>query len=122
MDVTFSSRSVQELQNFLKVRGVIITGLRKLDLVHLCEAAHEVNIEIDPDGFLEDREEVIGKKLQTEHGSLPNPGLLSGSPNLSILPRIGIMDIYNYLITFADYDHAGLRDFRKMEGYTMHKD
>ena len=39
MDVTFSSRSVQELQNFLKVRGVIITGLRKLDLVHLCEAA-----------------------------------------------------------------------------------
>ena len=32
------------------------------------------------------------------------------------------MDIYNCLITFADYDHAGLRDFRKMEGYTMHKD
>ena len=32
------------------------------------------------------------------------------------------MVIYNYLIIFADYDQAGLRDFRKTKGYTMHKD
>ena len=65
MDVTFSSRSVQELQNFLKLRGVLITGQRKLDLVRLCQAAQEISIEIDPDGFLEEREEVIGGKHAT---------------------------------------------------------
>ena len=64
MDVTFSSCSVQELHNFLKLRGVLITGLRKLDLVRLCQAAHNISIEIDPDGFLEDKEEFIGEKLK----------------------------------------------------------
>ena len=94
----------------------------KLDSVRLCQAADEINEEIDPDGFLEDREEAVGEKLQTEHVLSPNPSLLSGSPNLGALPCIGIMDVHNYLITFANYDHAGLRDFRKMEGYTKHKD
>ena len=58
MDVSFPSRSGQGLQNFLKFRGVLITWQRKLDLVGLYQAAHEINTEIDPDGFLEDREEV----------------------------------------------------------------
>ena len=65
MDVTFSSRSVQELQNFLKFRGVLITWQRKRDLVRLYQAAHDISIEID--GFLEDREEVIGEKLQNSY-------------------------------------------------------
>ena len=67
MDVTFSSHSGQELQNFLKFRGVLITWQRKLDLVRLYQAAQEISIEIDLDGFLEDREEVIGEKLQNSY-------------------------------------------------------
>ena len=67
MDVTFSSHSDQELQNFLKFRGFLITWQRKLDLVRLYQAAHEISIEIDPDGVLEDREEVIGEKLQNSY-------------------------------------------------------
>ena len=58
--VTISSRSVQKLQNFLKLGGVLITWQRKLDLVSLCQAAHEISIEIDPNRFLEEREVVIG--------------------------------------------------------------
>ena len=67
MDVTFSSHSGQELQNFLIFRGVLITWQRKLDLVRLYQAAHNISIEIDPDGFLEDRGEVIGEKLQNSY-------------------------------------------------------
>ena len=63
--VTFSSHSVQKLQNFLKLRGVLITWQRKLDLMRFCQAAHEISIEIDPGGFLEEREEVIGVKHAT---------------------------------------------------------
>ena len=74
------------------MKAVLLTGQRKLDLVRLCQATHEINIEIDPGGFLEDREEVIGEKLQTAHRLLPNPGLLSGSPNLSALPCVGIIE------------------------------
>ena len=58
--VTISSRSVQKLQNFLKLGGVLITWQRKLDLVSLCQAAHEISIEIDPNRFVEEREVVIG--------------------------------------------------------------
>ena len=35
---------------------------------------------------------------------------------------MNIFDIYNYLISFSDYEHASFRDFTKMEGYTMGKD
>ena len=67
MDITFSSHSGQELQNFLKFRGFLITWQTKFDLVRLYQAAHEISIEIDRDGFLEDREEVIGEKLQNSY-------------------------------------------------------
>ena len=32
--------------------------------MRLCQAAHNISIEIDPDGFLEDKEESIGEKLK----------------------------------------------------------
>ena len=60
--VTFSSHSVQKLQNFLKL---LITWQRKLDLMRFCQTAHEISIEIDPGGFLEERQEVIGVKHAT---------------------------------------------------------
>ena len=57
MDVTFSSRSGQELQNFLKFRGVLLTWQRIRDLVRLYQAAHDRG----------SREEVIGEKLQNSY-------------------------------------------------------
>ena len=32
--------------------------------MRLYQAAHNISIEIDPDGFLEDKEEVIGEQLK----------------------------------------------------------
>ena len=63
----FSCHSVLEIQNFFRLRRVLKTGQWKLDLVSLCQAPHEISIEIDPDGFLADREGVIGEKLQTSY-------------------------------------------------------
>ena len=46
----------------------------KKELVELCEAANETWIEVDPDGLLENREEVIKKKLVTPDNTvLQNP-------------------------------------------------
>ena len=70
MESTFTSCSLSDLQNFLKVRNVPFTGLRKPEVIDLCQAAQEIGIAIDPDGLLEDREEVISNKLQKEDGFL----------------------------------------------------
>ena len=93
--------------------------------MELCEAAEELGIDIDPDGLVEDREEIISSKLtlarSAETLSLPT-FLDKYTKNIAILPQVNIFDIYNYLISFNDYEHASFRDFTKMEGYSMAKD
>ena len=117
------AKTVPQLQQFLKIRGVITTGLKKATLIALCKAAISTDTEVDPDGILDDDREVISRKLKTDDGeSLPNPCILPGSANLSILPLVNALDIYNYFMKFDEYDHARLRDYRKMEGYTMYTD
>ena len=93
--------------------------------MELCEAAEELGIDIDPDGLVEDREEIISSKLTLARSAetLSLPTFLDNyTKNIAILPLVNIFDIYNYLISFSDYEHASFRDFTKMEGYTMGKD
>ena len=51
----FKGKSVKDLQQFLKERGVIFCDQRKADLVELCENCVKLNIEVDPDGLIEAR-------------------------------------------------------------------
>ncbi|XP_052820540.1 uncharacterized protein LOC128246395 [Mya arenaria] len=53
---------------------------------------------------------------------LVSPQRLSGTSDLSIVPVLSIFDIYNYLITFNNYDHASLRAYHQFEGYSMFRD
>jgi hypothetical protein len=115
--------SVPELQKFLKDRGVQYAGLQKKnDLKQLCQQAEIVGIDVDPDGMFEDIDVALADKLRVEGGSLTSPTLCDGIADMSSLPVINIIDIYNYLMTFSQYDHATLRHYYKMEGYTMHQD
>ena len=85
--------------------------------------AQQLGLQIDPDWLTEDRAEVIEDKLKTSSGSLVLPTLLEGyEPDLYILPDISIFDIYNYFMSFSNYDHATFRDVEKMEAYSMAKD
>ena len=119
----FRTKSVKELQQYLKNRGVVFTGYYKANLVELCNSAALIGLQIDPDGLVEDREEVVLSKLRLEQSLLPLPSLLDYySNNIAIVPQVNIFDIYNYLVTFRDYDHAIFRDVTKMEGYSMAKD
>ena len=118
----FASKSMCELQKFLKIGGVTFSNQKKADLVSLCEAAAILNIEIDPDGMIEDRAEILNEKLTTEAGILVSPQLIEGSYDISLVSSISIFDIYNYLISFDEYDHAILRNYHKLEGYTMQQD
>ena len=51
--IQFHTRSVKDLQHFLKERGVIFSDQKKVDLVELCENCIKLNIEVDPDGLLD---------------------------------------------------------------------
>ena len=116
----FSTKNVKQLQEYLKHRGVITSNTRKAQLISLCEAASLLNIEVDPDGINEDKSINIRDKLTTEDGlKLKIPFLCDTTDDLSILPRVAIVDLYNYLRTCNDFDHASMRDVEKMEGHQM---
>ena len=51
------------MKEFLRNRGVAFSSYLKAGLVELCEAAEELGIDIDPDGLVEDREEIISSNL-----------------------------------------------------------
>lgn len=116
----FQSKSVKELQQYLKERGVTFAREIKVNLIELCVKAAELGIQVDPDGLLEDRDVVINEKVTTPTGIVLDK--IKTSLDLSSFPVLSILDIYNYLVKFSDYTHETLRDFRKMEAYTMHLD
>ena len=61
--MSFNNCSVKELQSYLRARGVTVTGQKRIALLELCQLAENVGIDIDPDGLIEDREEIIKDKL-----------------------------------------------------------
>jgi len=122
--INWQKKTVKELECFLIARGVSVGGQKKASLIELCKSAHQLGIEIDPDGMTEDIQGVVKDKLRIDDNTfLLNPVLLTNYSNdVAVVPRLNIFDIYNYLIAFADYDEATFRDYNKMEAYTMQKD
>lgn len=60
----FRKKDVKSLEAHLVDRNVIIALQKKASLVELCEGAKSLNSEVDPDRLIENREEVINKKLE----------------------------------------------------------
>ena len=116
MNNNFENKNVSELQKFLKDRGVINSDQRKNELVELCNAANEKGIEVDPDGLLVNREEVIKKKTCNSRTVLQNPELCNGFPDLYTLPFISLNDLFMYLRPFFPVGkEQELKDWDKME-------
>ena len=84
----------------MKARGVVTTGLRKPELDELCQIAREIDLEVDPDGLVEDRGEIIAEKLNDKSTGavLTNAALESGTSDLSPLPPFSFIDIFSYLL------------------------
>ena len=112
-------------QQFLKSRGVPYSGVKKATLEHLAELAAEINIEIDPDGLLEDREEVLRNKLNLlEDGeSLPHPSSLTSTADLTASPGISMRAIYNYqLEAKSQYSAGELKQPHNSDAWQMMRD
>ncbi|KAH3833082.1 hypothetical protein DPMN_106383 [Dreissena polymorpha] len=118
----FSSFTVAELNIYLKDRGISLSGNRKAELVQLCVTAKELQIAVDPDGLSENKAQVISQKLLTGDCNLTSPDLHEGTSDISNLPGISIFDIYKYLISYDQFSHATLREYRRLEGFCMLKE
>ena len=88
--MAMSGQKVADLQAFLKSRGVVVSGQRKLELSESCAIARDIDLEFDPDGLVEDRAEIIAHKV-TDGGDgadivLSNLAFFNGNRDLSSLP------------------------------------
>ena len=117
----FKGKTCSQLQKILKERGVSFTGERKQGLVELCWLANEIGLEVDPDGLLEDREDILKEKLYLDDGKLlKNPfELKTEIRDLSLLPFISLYDIFNYLESCQNFDKNVLRNYKKTEGFIL---
>ena len=88
-----------ELQQFLKNRGVRYAGETKEQLVAMCKFASESQIDVDPDGLMEDISGVIATELRLESGEFLTSPLLQGFADISFIPEITVFDICNNMIT-----------------------
>lgn len=80
--MSFNNYSVKDLQNYLKSRGVSFSGKTKPELLELCQLANTVGIDIDPDGLIEDRTEILKEKLSIGNNEyLVNPFELKLRPS-----------------------------------------
>jgi len=110
---------VDELRQFLKDRGVEYGKRNKDELLELFTLAAETNIEFDPGGIRDDIRSVIVRKLLLDNGdSLPLPSTSEGAGDISFIPAITVIDIYNFLLPLGQYDHAMLRNYHKIKMYT----
>ena len=78
----------------------------------MCKLAADADVEVDPDGLQENIDGIIANKLQLDNGGyLPLPSACEGSADISFVPAITVIDIYNYLLNFSQYDHTTLRNY-----------
>ena len=116
----FKKKTVPELQFFLKERGISCTNLKKQELVSKCMKAYELNLEIDPDGLRENVNETTKKKLLTcENVLLKSPFECESNNDISILPRLSLYDMFDYLSKCKEIDKNTLRNYLDMEGVQM---
>lgn len=78
---------------------------------------------VEPDCLVEDRSESLTEELTTDSAEiLVSPQLIQDSYDISLASSISFFDIYKYLVSFDEYDHAKLKHYHKLERYTVQQD
>ena len=99
-EMNFNVWSVPQLKEFLKERGITVSGYIKEKLVRLAQCAAELDLKKDPD-ILEPSESIqqcLERSLKALNFPTKNPFKLKFQHSFENVPRAGILDIFNYLI------------------------
>lgn len=115
--------SKRNLQLFLKDHGVQYIGYEMNKLAQMYRLATESCLEIHSNGIHEDISSIIASKLQLDNTELlPLLSSCEGNADTSFVPKLTVIDRYNYLMAFSQYDHSSLCDYSQVEGYNKYQD
>ena len=115
--VDFNKLTVVQLKDYLRLRKVTFDSKNKSELVTLAQCVEKISLPVDPD-FSSDTCGAVSsfQRLKDAGYSSVDPLALSEehlSHDLTAVPRIGLYDIFNYLIcSRTDYDGTQIRLFK----------
>ena len=125
--VDFNKLTVVQLKDYLRLRKVTFDSKNKSELVTLAQCVEKISLPVDPD-FSSDTCGAVSsfQRLKDAGYSSVDPLALSEehlSHDLSAVRRIGLYDIFNYLIcSRTDYDGTQIRAYKSFEDYRLFKD
>lgn len=118
----FRHMKVPELKCFLSDRGIKTSGKRKDELIELSLKArdtYEVLEASDHDKSVYNRRRILKNDVTIIN---VNGCHVNWSSNLQNMPTKGLGDVFAYLLTNCQWTPERLRNFRKDDGYLLHKD
>ena len=123
MAVDFNNKTVTQIHEFLKLRGISANGYKKNDLVKIAEFVNDIKCQVDPDFTCENTEKLVEDRYKGA-GCSEDPFKLTGfSSDLSNIPNFTLYDIFNYLLIHqADFDKKKLKAFKSAEDYRLYFD
>jgi len=113
--------NVAELKQFLKERGVSVSGYLKTSLVEIASAVKRMVLPVDPN--FEKDQTADADKLIIHDVLIPNPFSQRTMNNFNSSPPFGLYDIFIYLIHHStDDDKQGLAAYNSFDDYRLFDD
>ena len=124
MSLCLNTCRLPELQDYLRARGVTVSGYNKHTLREIAIAVKQLDLPVDPDFRRDSVYNDIQSKLKKAGLSNENPLNIDGyTSDLSHIPDFGLIDVFNYLIfNKSDYDGRKLKGYKSFEDYRLFYD
>lgn len=124
MSVDINSLRLPELREYLRARGVTITGYNKAALQEIALSVYALNLPVDPDYQQDSVLRDIKVKLKRARLPDKNPLELAGyTADFTDIPLFGLIDVFNYMIfNKSDYDGKKLKGYKSFEDYRLFYD
>ena len=114
------------MHTFHKERNVSYSGNRKGNLIDLCKACENIKLPSDPDYNTYNNKKEVSQQLdylKLENPSRSNMKDEHFANDLSLMPMIGLLDIFHYIFeSRADYDKKKLKGCKSAEDYRLFVD
>lgn len=117
-----SALKVTELKEYLRLRGIGVTKMKRPELVRLCTAVDALNLSLDPDMCTDRATNTVADLLKSN--GIDNMSSLQGfTKDLSNIPNVSLYDVFNYLLyKTVNYDRRKLKAYKSCEDYRLYFD
>lgn len=119
----FAKQDCATLKKYLQQRGISTTAYKKESLVKLARCAEDIALQTDPDHRESDSVDQLKRNLQELGFHSTDPFSLHFGDSFHEAPRVGLYDIFNYLIRKrTDFDQKATKAYKSFEDYRLFYD